>query len=50
MLNKQIQQANFVFLNLRQRGNNLIRDEIRAARLGRQCDLLLKPGHGAVGI
>lgn len=49
MLNKQVQQPNFVVLDLGESLQNLIGDEIRAAGLGREGKLLLKPSHGGVG-
>lgn len=43
MLNKKIQQSNLVVLNLRHSLRDLIRDQIRAPRLGLKSKLLLRP-------
>lgn len=47
MLDKEIEQAAFVFLNLRHRLQNLVGYEIGAARPGVQAEFLLGPRHDA---
>lgn len=47
MLYKQIQKPDLVMTKLGKTPNNVVSDEVRAARLGRQKELLLFPRHCA---
>lgn len=46
VLHKQLQDADFVILDLWHLLHHLISDEITASALGRQGELLLRPRHG----
>lgn len=47
VLYKQIQQPDLVMTKLGKTPNDVVSDEVRAARLGRQKELLLFPRHCA---
>ena len=47
VLDEQVEQANLVVANLRDRRHDVVGDEVRAARLGGQGKVLLRPRHDA---
>lgn len=47
VLDKEVEQADFVVSDLGDRRQDVVGDEIRAARLGGQRKVLLGPGHDA---